>query len=456
MHLCAETLLEQLHGFPPGSRFAVAYSGGLDSTVLLHAMQHVLSLAQARSGGAPIWFLRAIHVNHGLSPRAEQWQILCEQTCAHLGVPLHVERVHIDPSEGASLEALAREKRYAVFERQLASGECLLMAHHLDDQAETFLLRTLRGAAPRGLSAIPQRRPLGRGEVFRPLLALPRAQLRAYAESEALAWVDDESNDSLMFDRNYCRHRILPTIEARWPAYRDSWRRSAQLCAEADLLLDELAIIDYAQVKSPMESVIDVSALSALSTPRQRNVLRYWLSLTGAPDPGWNVLMHIVNEIIPAAAGTHPEIRWRTETASVVVRRYRQHLYLKKQLDTLEDVTPIAWQVEQSLHLPGNGLIYALAVTGEGLRLANPGELNLRYRQGGEFCRLQGRRTRALKKILQDSAIEPWLRDRIPLVYVGDELVCIPGVGVAQGWQAGPREAGWRVQWLPPDVSVTR
>ncbi|MCB1665216.1 MAG: tRNA lysidine(34) synthetase TilS [Pseudomonadales bacterium] len=456
MVFSADTLLDLLHDFPVGSRFAVAYSGGLDSTVLLHAMHHALSLAQARSAGAPVYSLRAIHVNHGLSVHADQWQVLCEQTCAHLGVPLHVERVRIDPDEGASLESLAREKRYAVFERQLAEGECLLMAHHLDDQAETFLLRTLRGAGPRGLSAIPQQRPLGRGLVLRPLLELPRDVLRDYAEREALAWVDDESNESLMFDRNFCRHSILPVLESRWPGYRESWKRSAQLSAEADVLLDELAAIDYAQVKSPMESVIDATALAALGPARQRNVLRYWLSLTGAPDPGWNVLMHIVDDMIPAAAGSHPEIRWRNETTSVVVRRFRQHLYLKKQLDALDDITPIAWQPEQSLHLPGNGLIYALAVKGEGLVVPDAAELNLRYRQGGESCRLHGRRTRSLKKILQDAGIEPWLRDRIPLVYCADELVCVPGVGVVEGWKAASGAPGWRVVWVPPDISVSR
>ena len=454
MSLTAETLLEQLTGFPPGSRFAVAYSGGLDSTVLLHAMHHALTLASHGFSDAPAFSLRAIHVNHGLSPNANQWQKLCEQQCAHLGIPLHVERVKLDPEALANLESQARDKRYAVFERQLESDECLLMAHHLDDQAETFLLRSLRGAGPRGLAAIPKGRSLGRARLFRPLLGVSHAELHAYAEQALLAWVDDESNESLMFDRNFCRHELLPKIEARWPAYRDSWQRSAQLCAEADILLDDLAAIDFELVKCPVPTVVNAKQLQTLSQARQRNTLRYWLSLLSAPDPGWNVLTHIVEELIPAAQGTQPEIRWHANETSVVLRRYRQNLYLQKVIANIASLTPVEWQPKKMRHLKDNGLIYSLAIEGAGLRLEGDVMLNLRYRQGGETCKLQGRRTRTLKKILQDANIAPWLRDRIPLVYCDDELVCIPGIGVSDGWQAGVNEPGWQVIWVPPDASL--
>ncbi len=452
MTFTADTLLEQLSDFPPGSKFVVAYSGGLDSCVLLHAMHRVLTISAAAYGGAPVYSLRAIHVNHGLSPNAMQWQHLCEQTCQHLGVALHCESVAIDP-DTPNLENLARDKRYGVFERELEAEDCLLMAHHLDDQAETFLLRSLRGAGPRGLSSMPLQRPLGKAMLFRPLLTTPRDQLEAYAEREGLAWVDDESNQSEQFDRNFLRHKVLPEIASRWPSYRESWQRSAQLSAEADVLLDELAAIDYEQVKALVPTIIDASKLHSLSPARQRNTLRYWLSMAGAPEPGWNVLTHIVNELIPAGAGSQPEIRWQTDSVRVVLRRYRQNLYLQKVLAGLAVVEPVAWEPQKVLHLPSNGLVYAIVEKGDGLRVEDATPLNLRYRIGGESCKLHGRRTRPLKKILQDADIAPWLRDRLPLVYLGDELVCVPGVGICDGWRARGKEQGWQVIWVPPDAS---
>lgn len=452
MTFSAESLLEQLAGFPPGSKFAVAYSGGLDSSVLLHAMHSVLAIC-AVNEDIPAYSLRAIHVNHGLSPNANQWQQLCEQTCARLGLALYVERVEMDPADTANLENQARDKRYTVFESELQEGECLLMAHHLDDQAETFLLRSLRGAGPRGLASMPRRRPLGKAMLLRPLLDVPRAHLKAYAEQEGFAWVEDESNQSLQFDRNFVRHSVLPVLESRWPAYRESWQRSAQLSAEADILLDDLAVIDYEEVKALVPTIVDATKLQALSPARQRNTLRYWLSLAGAPDPGWNVLTHIVNELIPAGTASQPEIRWQAGSISVVLRRYRQQLYLQKVIAGVAEIEPIAWEPQKVLHLPSNGLVYGISQKGDGLRIDESTVLHLRYRLGGESCKLHGRRTRSLKKILQDANIAPWLRDRLPLVYCGDELVCVPGVGICDGWRSRGKESGWQVIWVPPDAS---
>lgn len=452
MTFTADSLLEQLTGFSPGSKFVVAYSGGLDSCVLLHAMHAVLAVNSAANDGIPVYSLRAIHVNHGLSPNAKQWQHLCEQTCAHLGVALHAEQVEIDPS-AANLENQARDKRYGVFERELERDECLLMAHHLDDQTETFLLRSLRGAGPRGLSSIPRHRPLGKAMLFRPLLEVPSEQLKAYAEQQGLTWVEDESNQSLQFDRNFVRHTILPELAVRWPSYRESWQRSVQLSAEADILLNELAAIDYQEVKALVPTIVDASKLQNLSPARQRNTLRYWLSLAGAPDPGWNVLTHIVNELIPASADSQPEIRWQAGAMSVVLRRYRQNLHLQKVLSGDRTIEPVVWEPQKVLHLPSNGLIYGIARKGDGLRAEESAILSLRYRTGGESCKLHRRRTRPLKKILQDANIAPWLRDRLPLVYLEDELVCIPSVGICEGWRARGKEMGWQVIWVPPDLS---
>lgn len=445
MSFSLESLTEQLAGYPPGSRFAVALSGGLDSTVLLHASHAAL---RQREPGA----LRAIHINHGLSPHADAWEAHCRAQCAALGIALHVERVQIRREDGASLENLARQQRYAAFESQLGDGDILLMAHHLDDQAETFLLRTLRGAGPRGLAAIPARRALGKGLLLRPLLGCTHASLQSWALSRHLQWVEDESNASLKHDRNYCRHEVLPRLEARWPSYRESWLRSAQLAQDADELNDALAQLDFEQVRTGSLTVLDTDRLQALSSARQRNVLRYWLQLAGAPDPGWNVLTHIVSELLSASPDAQPELRWREAGLSVVVRRHKGCLYLQKLMQSIATSAQYEWNPQDTLHLPSNGCVYALALEGQGLRVPEGAQISLRYRQGGEVCRLAGRRSRPLKKILQDANIPPWLRERIPLVHVGDELVCIPGVGICDGWRAEAGEVGWKVVWMPPDV----
>lgn len=453
MRFTADSLLEQLAEYPPGSKFALAYSGGLDSTVLLHAMHRAVAIASAPYGGSPVYFLRAIHINHGLSPNAKQWQSLCEQTCAHLGIPLYVERLRMDPSATANLENEARARRYEVFARELAADECLLMAHHTDDQAETFLLRSLRGAGPRGLAAIPRQRALSKATLLRPLLAVSRAALLTYAEGESLAWVEDESNINERFDRNFLRQSVLPGIASRWPAYRESWQRSAQLCAEANMLLDELGAIDCEQLKTQARNIIDAKQLQLLSPARQRNALRHWLAVAGAPDPGWNVLQQIVEQLLPAAVDAQAQLQWRGQSKHVILRRYRQRLHLHSVVAEAQPIGALAWDPHEALALPANGRVYTVSANGFGLRQSAATALTVRYRQGGESCKLHGRKTRPLKKILQDAHIAPWLRERLPLLYCADDLVYIPGVGVCEGWQAGPDELGWQVIWEPPDAA---
>lgn len=471
MTFTEQSLSAQLAGIPEGSRLVVAFSGGLDSSVLLW------SLARLRQAHPGAFTLAAIHVNHGLSPNAADWQRFCEDTCANLGIELSVERVHIARGAGASLENLARQQRYAAFKRCLQLGDCLVMGHHLDDQAETFLLRTLRGSGPRGLAAMPVTRILGRGRLLRPLLGVSRQALEDFARAQRLRWIEDESNDSTVFDRNYCRHELLPVIARRWPAYRENWSRSAELCAEDEVLLQELAEQDYASVATEDEAIIAVSALGRLSPARQRNLLRFWLQRLRVADPGWNVLQQIVTELLPAAADAQPEVSWEDNgeagdeaggaedggadcsrepsTTRRVLRRYRDRLYLLDTIPPLASHECIDWCPPVPLALPGNGCLRVTPGSGTGLRQLQQGTvLQIRYRQGGEQCRLAGRRTRALKKILQDAAVPPWFRERLPLIYAGEELVCIPGVGVCEGWQAQEGGPSWEVLWTP-DSSVS-
>lgn len=433
-------------------RLVIALSGGLDSCVLLHGMHRVQHLF-------PAWTLAAIHINHGLSPNADAWQAFCEKTCDQLKLPLQTVRVHIDCKAGTSLESVARQKRYEAFSAHLEPGDCLLMAHHLDDQAETFLLRTLRGAGPRGLAAIPVNRPLGRATLIRPLLSFTREELELWAAEQQVDNIEDESNASLQFDRNYCRHEVMPLIAARWPGYRESWLRSAQLCGEADGLLEELGELDLADIGTADPAVIRCAELLLLSESRQRNLLRYWLQETGAPDPGWNLLTRVVSEVLGAATDAQPRLSWQSPLGAVEVRRHGGMLHLLQQ-SSLPDIAEVhAWSPPDKIFLPGNGSIQAVpcrnGLGGNGLRLGNGQQFAIRYRQGGEECRLVGRPRRALKKILQEAGMAPWMRRRLPLIHAGDELVCIPGVGVCEGWQATPEEPAWEIVWTPSQSELS-
>ncbi|MDP1932537.1 MAG: tRNA lysidine(34) synthetase TilS [Gammaproteobacteria bacterium] len=448
MPFSEQSLATQLVGLlPAGSgagRLLIAFSGGLDSCVLLHAMQRLRN-------HFPESEIVAIHVNHGLSHNADVWQAFCENTCAQLGISLHVERVQIERGSGASLENVARERRYSVFSDYLQAGDSLLMAHHLDDQSETFLLRTLRGAGPRGLSAMPARRVLGKGVLIRPLLMFGREELEDWARKQQLEWIDDESNASTVFDRNYVRHEVLPRIAERWPGYRESWMRSAQLCTEADALLEELAAQDYTHVRSPDPTVISCTGMAGLSEVRQRNLLRYWLGIVGISEPGWNILTRMVSEVLAASVDAQPQLSWQTGRGAVVVRRHASMLYLQQEWPVLESRGDFSWNPPEVLQLVDNGSVH-IEPCRHGLRIGDGQRFVLRYRRGGEECRLAGRRMRPLKKILHDSGMAPWLRERLPLVYVDDVLVCIPGVGVCEGWQAHADEPAWQVIWTPPGL----
>lgn len=440
-----------LQSLPP-PKLIIAFSGGLDSCVLLHAMKHLQSQF-------PDWSLAAIHINHGLSPNADAWQAFCEKTCNELEIPLQVVRVHIERDAGASLENLARDRRYEAFSKTLEKCDCLLMAHHLDDQAETFLLRTLRGAGPRGLAAMPASRPLGKGVLLRPLLSFSRQALEQWAREQQLDFIDDESNANIQFDRNYCRHEVLPRLAARWPGYRESWLRSAQLSAEADGLLDELAELDFASISTADFHVVRCVGFQPLSEARQRNLLRYWLREAGAGEPGWNLLTRMISEVLAATSDAQPELHWQAEEGAVILRRHGGMLHLLP-LCPVPDIAGIyAWNPLDVLPLPDNGTLQAVTSSHgpgrHGLRIVDGQQFTIRYRQGGEECQLAGRPRRALKKVLQEAGMAPWVRARLPLVYADDTLVCIPGIGVCEGWLAQSAEPAWEIVWTPPQLDLS-
>jgi tRNA(Ile)-lysidine synthase len=436
--VCPATLLAALPFTAQIERYRLAYSGGLDSHVLLHA----LASQRDRLHGAE---LVAVHVDHGLSPNAKQWAEHCAQQCAALGIELLQLSVDAGAEPGESPEAAARHARYRAFAELMHEGDCLLTAHHQDDQAETLLLQLLRGAGPRGLAAMPLWADFAAGWHVRPLLTVSRDALQAYAQQHDLHWVDDESNFDTGFDRNFLRHEILPALKQRFPAAAATLSRSAQHCAEAAQLLAEAAAVDATGAALP-SGALSVSALQKLGEMRARNLLHHWIHAAGLPMPSAAHLKRVWEDAIGAAQDSNPLVCW----PGAEVRRYRDALFLSAPLVTHDAGQHYDWDLAGPLDISGLGTLRSEVRTGWGLsvKALEDKKLRVRFRQGGETIRPAGRAGHhALKTLLQEAGVPPWQRERLPLLYVDDELVAVADLWVAEEYAAQGEEPGVRLYW---------
>lgn len=424
-----EQLLQNLHRLPQAKRYWIALSGGLDSTVLLHALSQLrLSLA-------------AIHVDHGLSPESANWSRQCRDLCEGLGIELVEQQVEVN-RQGKGLEAAAREARYTAFNSVLGEGEMLLTAHHQDDQAETLLLQLLRGGGVRGLAAMPECRPLGQGWLGRPLLHFSRQTLQAYAEDNGLSWVDDPSNFDTSLERNYLRHELMPQLEERQQGVKAVLARSADHFAESSELLDELAEQDLAGIENKA-SWLSISGLLKLNPARQRNVLRFWFRHQGLAVPDSRNLKRVFDELIPAGEDAEPLVHW----PGAEVRRYRERLFAMPPLAALdEELFMFPWPGE----LPeGLGKLTTERVLGKGIKEAYlQNKLTVGWRQGGERIAPPGRSGHhSLKKLYQEAGIPPWERQRRPLIYIDGELAQVAGLWTDSRFACGENEVGIQFEW---------
>jgi len=384
--------------------------------------------------------LRAIHIHHGLQPQADEWARHCQNVCATLSVPCVVQSIHIEMAPGDSVEAQAREARYAALASQLATDEIVLTAQHLDDQAETLLLQLLRGAGVAGLAAMPSTKSrLGHGWLVRPLLAYPRHLLRDYAQHANLAWIEDDSNADTRFDRNFLRHEIMPRLQQRWPSLSQTLSRVANHQAEADNLLKTLAEQDLQTCR--VNTQLSIAGLMNLSLARQRNVLRFWLKQLGLSIPSTVQMHHILAEVLTAKVDRQPLVKW----SGGEIRRYRNELFALPNLPPPPTVPYLTWTLPVPPPLPWGELRVTL-VPGRGLALPAGTVLQVRFRQGGEQCRLHGQR-QAVKKLLQAAHIPPWHRPFLPLIYWEEELIVIPGVSTSDGFAVQAQQSGWEVVW---------
>ena len=399
-------------------RWCVALSAGLDSTVLLHAMSKVIAELEPRGEHR----LRAIHIHHGLYSDAEAWTEAARAQAQGLGCNFQVLKVSVQKEPGQSLEDCARRARYQALMQAMDEGEVLLTGHHQDDQLETVLLQLMRGAGVAGLAAMPVIAAFGSGQHFRPLLDFPREALRHWACERGVEWIEEPSNQDTSFDRNYLRHQVLPALMQRWPAAARGASRSARYCGEARGLLEQLAADDYQRCS--IDGDLVVQELLALDQPRVGNLVRYWVGRVGLPSPPAHVLDLLPEQVLNAKAQALPCLSWQ----GAEIRRYRGRLIVQP-TQAPGPGGPLAWRVTEELELPsGLGRLSLAEGAGPGLDLAalEGKALEVRFRLGGEKLRLAGRQgSHGLRDLFQEGGVLPWMRDRVPLVYVGGKLAAV-------------------------------
>jgi tRNA(Ile)-lysidine synthase len=402
----------------PGPRVLVAYSGGVDSTVLAHAL-----LRARRTLGA----LRLVHVDHGLQSASAQWSRHCARQARDWRLPFTRLRVKVHLTRGASPEAAARDARYAALQSALQPGEVLVTAQHRDDQVETLLLQLFRGAGVAGLAAMPALAPFGTGRIARPLLDTPRAALLDYAREHRLHWIDDPSNAEHRFARNFLRHEILPAVRARWPGVDTAIARSARHMADAQFLLAQLAGADLTRVADGV--ALSVAGLRALRMPRRQNALREFIQRAGVKMPSSAKMREMSGQLLAVRPDAQPEVRWN----GGVMRRRAGRL----ELEVISEVPPRIepenlfktwrWSLDRECIVNAAGDRLRLVGDAQGpidLDLL-PSLVAIRARTGGEKLRPAARaRTQSLKKLLQSAGLSIEERARLPLLFSGDRLIC--------------------------------
>lgn len=416
-------------------KLVVAFSGGLDSCVLLHLLTNLRKTLP--------FYLSAHHVNHDLSPNAAAWANFCAETCAKLNISFTLSKVKVEQNSGLGLEAAARETRYKALASTDADFICL--AHHQDDQAETLLLQLARGAGVKGLAGmaavdVTRKR-------LRPLLDTPRSALKAYACANKLTWIEDESNADMKFGRNFMRHEVLPRLEKQYPAIKQTISRSASHLADCSALLDDLAQIDATDALKQNGQQLSLQILASLNPARASNLVRWWLAQNQLTMPSQPQLQQIVQQLLGAKADAAIQIK---VSDSLTVRRYQGAAYLVPDMPASASIN-LLWQGEASVILPDNSRLVFTQKMGEGFALNRVKNIKLRIknREGGERFKPElGRPYRSLKQVLQTHAMPPWQREQLPLIFMDETLVIIPSVGVDANLQASSDEMGLFVTWL--------
>lgn len=411
--------------------YVVAFSGGVDSTVLLHVLTRL----------CPSGTVRAAHIQHNLQPDAPNWAKHCQDQAAELGVPIAVHSVTVATDGRHGPEAAAREARYDALQADMQPGDVLLTAHHADDQAQTFLLQALRGSGLRGLAAMPERCSFGTGWHVRPLLGSTREQIQQYAEEQALDWVNDPSNEDASVDRAYLNTHVWPLIRQHWPAAATTLSRSAHWCSQGSEQVQTDAADDLAQCADTSTDCLLLSRLTQLPQQRRFELIRYWLDTLGLPPPQLQHVQEIEANCLVSRCDAQPVVSWR----GVEVRRYQDGLFAMAPLSAVDSSWSAAWTPPTSMLLPDGSKLSAEPGVGG---LPQDMTYQVRLRQGGERVHLPRRaHTTSLKSALQQAGVPPWQRERLPLIIHEQVIVAVADLWICEGFSTGPNESGWLPHW---------
>jgi tRNA(Ile)-lysidine synthase len=384
-------------------------------------------------------------VHHGLSKNADKWVKFCEKLCTKLSISLDVNYIQLPQKKSLGIEGEARRLRY---EKLLQSKtDLVVLAHHEDDQAETFLLQLIRGAGVKGLSSMAHFDDSRR--LWRPLLNVSRIDIESYAKKHKLKWIEDESNLNIDFDRNFIRSKVLPILKNRFNHIIKVISRSSTHLAEAQHLLDDLAKLDLKNLlkSSNYKHKLQVKTLDQLSNYRAKNVLRYWLELNDQLMPSKDLLDELLRQVLTAKKDATMKIHLSKDFE---IRRYKDEIYIvpknHKNLKNYE----IIWKGEPEILLPNGTQLNFKKVKGRGInfKFLDNQKLKIRNRKGGEFFKPDSKRpTKKIKQLLQESDLPPWEREFFPMIFLGDELACVPNFGIDQKYQAGPQATGLEVNF---------
>lgn len=439
LHLSASPLSE-------ANDIVVAYSGGVDSHVLLHA------LSELKQHQAYSFKLHAIHILHGLSQNANIWQEHCRAVCSELGVSFQTANVAVNAQARQSLEAQARDARYQKLVELAPANSQILLGQHQDDQLETFLLQLKRGAGPKGLSAMnqlwsvinPSGAELKTVNFYRPLLEVRQKDILEYALQQELKWIEDESNQDVQFDRNFLRLDVLPILQSRWPELASSVSRSAQLCAQQQEMLDEICAEKLTNIQSS-RNTLDLNELLKLSEKWLHQVVRYWLSQQGVTSPSLAVLQQLLPQVLLAAEDANPILQWQTWQ----FRRFNQQLYVIPVPTELPEFEKL-WQEESSMALPEG--LGCLCFTQDKNELdanqvflaINPDLGPLTVRLGGysaKFKPQDSEYSKPIKQWFKQWKVPPWERDNTLIIIQNQDVIGLLSKGTCYQAAAQPNNS---------------